>query len=116
TGRLLLVGNVPADGPDYPALASAGAEIDSVARHFGATRRIVLTGTGATPRSYLASGPGAFDYIHFAAHGIANERAPLESSVVLANGRLSGREIVAAPLTASLVTVSSCNSAGRRTY
>src|SRR6185503_15547387 len=62
------------------------------------------------------SAPAHFGFIHFAAHGTANERRPLDSSVILARGRLSGHDIAKTDLTAQLVTVSSCNSAGKRSY
>jgi CHAT domain-containing protein len=79
-----------------------------------------VTGARATPAAYIASTPGDFGFLHFVAHGTASSRSPLESSVILAPGangfRLSGRDIVNVPLAAELVTVSSCNSAGRRSY
>jgi CHAT domain-containing protein/Tfp pilus assembly protein PilF len=111
--RLLLVGNVPA-APDFPALKRAGNEIDLVASHF--KQPVVLAGARATPKAYLASSPARFNAIHFAAHGTANERAPLDSAVILAGDRLSGHQIKDVDLTAQLVTVSSCNSAGKRSY
>jgi CHAT domain-containing protein len=112
--RLLLIGDVPASGPDFLALRRAGSEIMTVGRYFA--QPVVLAGPKATPRAYLDSSPGRFSTIHFAAHGTANERTPLDSSVILAGGKLSGHEIKEARLTAELVTVSSCNSAGKRTY
>jgi CHAT domain-containing protein/Tfp pilus assembly protein PilF len=119
-GRVLVLGDVPAEGREFPALARAGAEMEGVAKHFGASQRVVMAGTMATPASYAAAQPGRFDFIHFAAHATASTRDPLESSVILAPGangfRLSGRDIVDVPLAAELVTVSSCNSAGRRSY
>lgn len=118
--RLLVLGDVPAEGQEFPALAHAGVEIAKVAGHFAASRRVVVTGARATPAAYIASTPRDFGFLHFVAHGTASSRSPLESSVILAPGangfRLSGRDIVNVPLAAELVTVSSCNSAGRRSY
>jgi CHAT domain-containing protein/Tfp pilus assembly protein PilF len=114
--RLLAMGDVPAQGAQFPELVSAGAEIERIKRHFEPRQSVVATGLDATPAAYLTTDLPRFSYIHFAAHGTANERTPLDSAVILARGRLSGREIVAAPITAELVSVSSCNSAGKRNY
>ena len=90
-----------------------------MAQHFG-SRAVVRSGNAATPSSYAAADPRQFQFIHFAAHATANTAKPLESAVILArdaNGfSLSGDRIVQVPLTAELVTVSSCDSAGRRNY
>lgn len=114
--RALLIGDVPAQGTEFPALPQAGAEIGRIARHFESDRCRILTGDAATPAAYLKTDPQRFSHLHFVAHSTASVRSPLESSVVLARGKLSGTEIIRTPLRADLVTVSSCNSAGRRTY
>ena len=114
--RLLAFGDVPAQGAQFPELAGAGAEIEKIKRHFGPQQSLCPTGSDAKPSAYLTADLPRFSYIHFAAHGTANERTPLDSAVILAGGRLSGREIVQAPIDAELVTVSSCNSAGKRNY
>ena len=117
---VLVLGNVPGEGREFPPLARAGAEIIDVARHFDPSRRVIVSGTAATPESYAAAQPRNFDFIHFAAHATANMHTPLDSSVILAPGpngfRLSGYDIVKVGLAAQLVTVSSCNSAGQRSY
>jgi CHAT domain-containing protein len=115
--RVLVMGDVPDQGADFPHLARAGAEVELVAKHFDRRRSLVLTGADATPSAYLTSDLRSYPLIHFAAHSTANVHSPLESSVILAQGgRLTGHAIVAAPLAAELVTLSSCNSAGRRSY
>jgi CHAT domain-containing protein len=118
--RVLVFGAVPAAGDDFPLLRQADAEIKNVTRHFGPARAVVFTGTAATPSSYKAAQPKEFPFIHFAAHATVNSGTPLDSSVILASDksgfRLSGHQIVQVPLAAELVTVSSCNSAGRRSY
>ncbi|MEK6374637.1 MAG: CHAT domain-containing protein [Acidobacteriota bacterium] len=111
----LLMGNVPAQGAQFPALPYARLEIERIARHFGERCRIV-TGDDATPAAYLTADLRRVSHVHFVAHGTASMRSPLESSVILSRGTLSGREITRTPLSAELVTVSSCNSAGRRSY
>jgi CHAT domain-containing protein len=114
--NLLVMGNIPPRGAEFPALGRAGEEINDVARHFAPGHRVVLEAQRATPAAYTASNPRQFDYVHFVAHGMASAHAPLDSAVVLAGGNLTGHEIVKSGLTAKLVTVSSCNSAGSRTY
>jgi CHAT domain-containing protein/Flp pilus assembly protein TadD len=117
SGQALIMGDVSEQGPNFPQLRRAGLEIERVARHFDPRRRVVITGTNATPAAYLTAKLSRFYCVHFVAHGTASVRSPLESSVILAGGgRLTGHEIIAAPLDAELVTVSSCNSAGRRSY
>jgi CHAT domain-containing protein len=64
--------------------------------------------------------------IHFAAHAEANSQSPLESAIILSkNGELSknggqfklyARDITGLKLSADLVTISACRSAGARTY
>ena len=118
--RALVFGNVPAEGTQFPELRRAGREIGEVARHFGA-RAVIRSGTDATPAAYAAADPRQFQFIHFATHATAGIDRPIEESkVILAPGAhgfsLSGADIVRVPLEAELVTVSSCNSAGRRNY
>jgi CHAT domain-containing protein len=61
--------------------------------------------------------------IHFTAHATANADSPLDSAVILSGPdmayRLYARDLVAntsKALTAELVTVSACRSAGERAY
>lgn len=120
TPRLLLVGNPPPPLPEFAALPHAGEEMEKVASHFDAKRSLVLRGAKATPSAYLAARPEAFTYLHFVAHGVANRLKPLDSAVVLAREgdtfKLYARDIAKQPLTARLVTISSCHGAGTRTY
>lgn len=118
--RALVFGDVPGEGPQFPKLKRAGLEIGEIARHFG-SRAVIRSGRGATPAAYAAADPRQFQFIHFAAHATAGTDRPIEESAVIlardANGfSLSGKTIMDVPLKAELVTVSSCNSAGRRNY
>jgi len=58
--------------------------------------------------------------IHFAAHAETNPERPLESAVILSPSgegyKLYARDIAALKLSADLVTISACRSAGSRTY
>jgi CHAT domain-containing protein len=74
----------------------------------------------ATPASYLDSQPARFDIVHFTAHADANIESPLDSAVILSKGatgyKLYARDVADHQLTADLVTISACRSAGERTY
>jgi CHAT domain-containing protein/Tfp pilus assembly protein PilF len=120
---LLLVGDSVAPSDKYPQLAQAGAQMESVARHFPTAGEKILTRKGATPSAYLASNPERFSYIHFVAHGTASRLSPLDSAIVLSKDsaeddsfKLYARDIIHHPLRAELVTVSACYSAGERSY
>lgn len=116
---MLLVGNAPSPDPQFPSLAHAPREMSAIARRFD--RRTVIDGPKATPAAYRAAAPEKFDYVHFVAHGVATRKRPLDSAVILASDesgsyKLLARDVIQKPLTAKLVTISSCDSAGTRTY
>ena len=117
-GRLLLVGNSTPPDRAFPPLVYADEEMRRVRSHFSAAK--VLAGKQATPRAYLAASPENYAYIHFVAHGVSTRQHPLDSAVILAGDaegyKLYARDVVEHPLTARLVTISSCHGAGRRTY
>jgi CHAT domain-containing protein len=118
SGSMLLIGN-PTPASEFPQLRKAGEELDFVQHRFQSACT-TLNGDRATPRSYRNANAGAFGYIHFVAHGIANRSRPLESAVVLANDgesyKLYARDIIKQKLHARLVTISSCHGAGTRAY
>ena len=115
---LLLIGNAPQVDPAYPSLQRAGLEVDRVRKRF--TDATVLAGPKATPAAYRNASPDSFDVVHFVAHGEATTEKPLDSAVILgpdASGyKLFARNIIQQPITARLVTISSCYGAGKRTY
>jgi len=117
--RLLLIGDphTPSSA-EFPPLAHAAAEMDRVRRHFPRTK--ALAGSAATPQAYETSAGGDYAFVHFVAHGTASISRPLDSAVILsadAGGyKLYARDIVKHPLTARLVTISSCHGAGTRAY
>ena len=77
-----------------------------------AIRKYYYDLVGKTPTIYQAN-PANFPFIHFAAHALPNRKSPLDSSIVLSQGRLYAREIEKTPLSDTLVTISACQSAGR---
>lgn len=121
--NLLLIGNSIAPNDKYPELSKAGAQVNSVANHFSAASRKVITREQATPSAYLNTNLERFSFIHFVAHGTASRTSPLDSAIILSREgknpdsfKLYGRDIIQHPLRADLVTISACYGAGERAY
>jgi CHAT domain-containing protein len=116
THSILLIGDPVQNA--LPDLPNASQEIAGIAGLYGDA--MVKTREAARPESYRSANPAAFAAIHFAAHAVPNRDSPLDSAVVLSQGRdsskLYAREVRDIPLTAGLVTISACRSAGARTY
>ena len=77
-------------------------------------------GSDATPRGFMAAMPASYSMIHFATHAEANPQSPLDSAVILSDDgqafKLYARDITNLNLSANLVTISACRSAGARSY
>jgi CHAT domain-containing protein len=122
-GRLLLLGAPVTPDTTLPELPMAALEVQKVRADFPATREAIYAGASATPAAYLASRPEQFSYIHFVAHSVASRTDPLESAVMLSSDnqaeesyKLYARDILQHPIDARLVTISSCNSSGTRSF
>jgi CHAT domain-containing protein len=123
TDNVLLFGNAVAPNSDYPELRKAGAEMESIEKHFEPKHQEVFARQQATPAAYLTSKPERYSYIHFVAHGTASRMSPLDSAIVLSRSnaqedsfKLYARDIIRHPLRAQLVTISTCYGAGARAY
>lgn len=121
--KLLLIGNSVPPSEKYPALPRAGAQMESVARHFSPDQQKILSGAQATSDAYLHSNPEQYSFIHFVAHGTASRLSPLDSAIVLSKNsaaddsfKLYARDIMQHPLKAKLVTISACYGSGERSY
>jgi CHAT domain-containing protein len=116
---LLLIGDAAAHAPEFPALKYAAPEIASVSSYFRSAAT-VLTGDSASPAAYKTAKPGQFSFVHFTAHATTNWESPLDSAVILSGPenafKLYARDVAELPLSAELVTVSACRSAGERVY
>jgi CHAT domain-containing protein/Tfp pilus assembly protein PilF len=116
---VLLIGDPVSADPKFPSLKYASAEMKAVSSAFS-DRAAVYTAGKATPAQYHASQPGKFGIVHFTAHAEANAESPLDSAVILSPDdggyKLYARDVADRPLSADLVTISACRSAGERTY
>src|SRR5581483_4405039 len=119
--QMLLIG-APVQAKGGPReLKYAEEEVKRVASHFPPNQELVFRSAQAVPEAYLDHAPGRFRLIHFAAHAFASEEKPLESAIILSpgsNGRykLDAPDIIKLRIHADLVTISSCESAGIKTY
>ncbi len=122
--KLLLMGDsLPSNDGEFGELPYAAEEMRSVGGYFPADKQVYARGS-ATAGAYLGSAPEQFTYIHFVAHGTASRVSPLDSAVVLSPSvknkddgyKLYGRDVIAHPLKAELVTISTCRGAGARSY
>jgi CHAT domain-containing protein len=97
----------------------ARMEVEEIGRLIG-TSAEVYVGSAATEAKVREVAPQA-PALHFAAHGVVDEQSPLDSFLLLAgpvagggptdDGRLSAREVFdLPPLSAALVTLSSCST------
>lgn len=119
-GSLLLVGNATARPPEFPGLTYAAAEMSGIRESFAPEAVSVFDGDRASPAAFKAATPEKFSVIHFTSHAVANTESPLDSAVILSGPeqayKLYARDVAALPLTADLVTVSACRSAGERAF
>jgi len=119
---MFLVGDTVSPNADFPALPQAAVEMRDIEKYFPEPRRAVLSGAEATPAAYLSGKPEQFAYLHFVTHGTASRNRPLESAVILSKEKdeesykLYARDIIKRRLSAYLVTISACNTAGKRTF
>jgi CHAT domain-containing protein len=117
---LLIIGNPTPRPPEFPALKFAQTEMDAVASRLASDRIVRYDADRATPGAYRDATPKQYSYVHFAAHATANRDSPLDSAVILSGSdttyKLYARDVAALPLSADLVTVSACRSAGERAY
>jgi CHAT domain-containing protein len=121
--HILLMGDPVYRKGEYVELPNASSEVASIASHFSADRRTMITGSQASPEAYENSQAGRFSYIHFVAHATANMTSPLDSAVVLSSNhddatayKLYAHDILKQNLHADLVTVSGCYGSGLRNY
>jgi CHAT domain-containing protein len=115
----LLIGDPVSSDPAFPQLRYASEEMAAVSKAFTG-RTAVYRADQATPGRYREAKPDQFGVVHFTAHAAANAESPLDSAVILSKDgsgyKLYARDVAEQPLSADLVTISACRSAGERTY
>lgn len=115
--RLLVIGNPDLEKTRYARLPRAGEEIHAVADAYGVNQTTLIEGPLATSGAYLEELPKRYGLLHFVGHGVASEKRPLDSALILSNGnRLEARDIIRHPIQARLVTLGACYTAGTRVY
>jgi CHAT domain-containing protein/tetratricopeptide (TPR) repeat protein len=104
----------------FSRLPAGNTEIGVLARILGSDDVSILDGAHASLEDLRRRGPGRFDLIHFATHGLADPRGVWGSGLVLSlydasgkpvDGFLSMREISAWSLNAELVVLDACDAA-----
>ncbi len=115
---LLLFGDPESAVRDLPRLPSLKFEIEAVSKHYADKQ--VFTGVDATPAAYRSAHAETYAALHFASHAVPNRESPLDSAIILAGPpetrKLYARDLLGQPLTAELVTLSACETAGNRAY
>jgi CHAT domain-containing protein len=119
---LLAVGNpdvatLTENGKPLSPLPFAGAEVAAISQRVKESRKIVLTGVGASEAAVKHElGNDAPRVVHLATHGLVDAREPIRSSVALTpgdneDGYFHTLEILAIPMHSQLVVMSACESA-----
>lgn len=114
-------------GGEFGQLPEARAQVEALRKFYDASRSKVFTGAAAAEATVKAEA-GKFDILHFATHGILNDRNPLYSQILLAqtdqpatgndaakeDGLLEAWEIMQMDLRADLAVLSACETARGR--
>lgn len=118
--QLLLIGNPVEATREFPGLAHAAQEMNTVAKRFAPSSEAIYAQANATPEAYDSSNPGQYRFLHFVTHGTASDLTPLDSAIILSPGKdgfkLYARDIIKTKIHPELVTISSCYGAGTRQY
>jgi CHAT domain-containing protein len=107
-----------ARGADLRPLPAAAQEVEAIGRLYGPRRSAVVTGPAAQEER-VKRDAGAYRVLHFATHGVIDDRNPMYSHLVMArfgpddpnDGLLEAWEMMQLHLDASLAVLSACDTA-----
>ncbi len=101
----------------FSPLPGAREEVRRIGRFFEENATVVLTGEEASEMAFKEHAPG-HRYIHLATHGVADDREPLYSKIILGlddhgvdDGFLHAYEVSRLNLNCELVVLSACETA-----
>lgn len=111
-------------GTTFEQLPEARTQVETLRKFYDANRSKVFIGETATEEQYKAEA-GNYDILHFATHGVLNDRNPLYSHLLLAqpetaskdakeDGMLEAWEIMQMDLRADMAVLSACETARGR--
>ncbi len=112
--------SVDNDGPAFQRLRNSGREAEAIAQLVAEEERFVALGFQASRRAALSPKMARFRYLHFATHGVLNDRKPELSGLVLSlydekgvprDGFLRLHDIYTLELNADLAVLSACQTA-----
>jgi len=116
-GRLDILAAGDPSGAPGPGLKHAGAEIAKIRPLFKPGKSLILQGEGASEENVKKEDLGRYKVLHFAVHGIVDDRKPGRSALLLSpgpsgseDGLLQMGEILGLDLKADLAVLSSCES------
>ena len=108
--RAVIVGD-PEFGGVLPQLPGARAEAEVVSKLYAG---MALVGSAATEGALRQRVGGGVDILHFATHALFDPHYPLQSSLIMTDGKravpLSAERLFAQPLAARIVILSACET------
>ena len=120
TRSLLVVGSPDQYPAPFKTLPNSAREVEYAAAAFPAGRVKQLLGTNASRAEYLKADAGNFNFLHFAIHATANSANPMDSALILKDDpkgyRVTANDIARQKLSAELVILSACRSAGAKAF
>ena len=120
TRSLLVVGSPDHYPAPFKSLPNSAREVEYAAAAFPADLVKPLLGANASRAEYLKTDAGKFTFLHFAIHATANSANPMDSALILKDDpkgyRVTANDIARQKLSAELVILSACRSAGAKAF